>query len=87
MPGATTGLSLKKGGYGAANSFPTKLPLTLIRPIILCVSDPGDLGLVPFAGSGTAGVAPIENQCRFIGIEQNPDFALATRHRIATCRK
>ena len=33
--------------------FPTQLPLALLEPIIQCASDPGDLVLDPFSGSGT----------------------------------
>lgn len=66
--------------------FPTQLPLALIRPIVLCASDLGDLVLDPFCGSGTTGVAAVENQRRFIGIERNPQFARAGRQRILLCR-
>ena len=59
--------------------FPTQLPLKLLTPIVLCASDPGDLVLDPFNGSGTTGVAAIRNSRRYVGIEQSPQFAnLAT---------
>lgn len=62
--------------------FPTQLPLALVRPIVLCASDPGDLVLDPFSGSGTTGVAAAENQRRFVGIESNPQFVRASQQRI-----
>jgi DNA modification methylase len=65
--------------------FPTQLPLNLVRPIVLCASDPGDLVLDPFSGSGTTGVAAVTNQRRFLGIERNAQFARASRQRISVC--
>lgn len=40
--------------------FPTQLPIRLLRPIVGCASNPGDLVFDPFAGSGTSGVAAVE---------------------------
>lgn len=54
--------------------FPTQLPLALLRPIIACASDPGDLVLDPFCGSATTGVAAIEAGRRFVGIEKQKRF-------------
>jgi DNA modification methylase/ParB-like chromosome segregation protein Spo0J len=63
--------------------FPTQLPLALLRPIVACASDPGDLVLDPFSGSGTTGAACIELGRRFIGIELGPEFAALSRLRLA----
>jgi DNA modification methylase len=63
--------------------FPTQLPLDLVRPIVLCASDPGDLILDPFTGSGTTGVAAVESHRRFIGFERNPEFVHKARQRIS----
>ena len=64
--------------------FPTQLPLDLVRPIVSCASDPGDLILDPFCGSGTTGVAAIESHRRFIGIEKNPKFHELASRRLTT---
>lgn len=59
--------------------FPTQLPLALLNPIIQCASNPGDLIIDPFNGSGTTGVAAIQYGRRYIGIEKSARFAeLAT---------
>ncbi|MFZ5833268.1 MAG: DNA methyltransferase [Planctomycetota bacterium] len=62
--------------------FPTQLPLRLLEPIVLCASDPGDLVVDPFNGSGTTGVASIRHGRRYVGIEQNPHFAELARLRL-----
>jgi site-specific DNA-methyltransferase (adenine-specific) len=64
--------------------FPTQLPLALVRPIVLCASQPGDLVVDPFSGSGTTGVAAVEAGRRFIGVERNQRFAVQARRRIAS---
>jgi site-specific DNA-methyltransferase (adenine-specific) len=63
--------------------FPTQLPLALLRPIIACASNPGDLVIDPFCGSATTGVAAIELGRSFVGIEQQPRFAALARQRLA----
>jgi site-specific DNA-methyltransferase (adenine-specific) len=62
--------------------FPTQLPLSLLRPIIGCASDPGDLVVDPFSGSGTTGVAAIQLGRRYLGIERSPTFAALSRERL-----
>ena len=62
--------------------FPTQLPLALVTPIVLCASDPGDLVVDPFSGSGTTGVAAIQNGRRYIGIERSETFAKLSELRL-----
>lgn len=54
--------------------FPTQLPLQMLLAIVGCASEPGDLVVDPFAGSGTTGVAARMLKRRFIGIEKGVDF-------------
>ncbi len=63
--------------------FPTQLPLALLRPIIACASNPGDLVIDPFSGSGTTGAACIELGRRFVGFELSPKFVELSRLRLA----
>lgn len=51
--------------------FPVELPLRLIR----LLTDPGELVLDPFMGSGTTGVAAVRADREFIGIELLPEYA------------
>jgi site-specific DNA-methyltransferase (adenine-specific) len=62
--------------------FPTQLPLELLRRIVRTASDPGDLVLDPFSGSGTTGVACLELGRRYLGIELNGAYAEASRRRL-----
>jgi site-specific DNA-methyltransferase (adenine-specific) len=62
--------------------FPTQLPLALLKPIVLGSSDPGDLVLDPFSGSGTTGAAAITHGRRYLGFESSPRFAALSRKRL-----
>jgi site-specific DNA-methyltransferase (adenine-specific) len=50
-------------------------PDRLIRPIILACSNPGNVVVDPFAGSGTTCRVAKETGRRCIGIELNPEYA------------
>lgn len=59
---------------------PTQKPLPLMKQLVHLFSDAGQTVLDPFMGSGTTGVACVQQDRRFIGIEQNPEhFASACR--------
>ncbi len=62
--------------------FPTQLPLDLLRPIVGAHSDPGDLVLDPFSGSGTTGCACIELGRHYVGVELSERFADLSRNRL-----
>lgn len=55
--------------FGPGRSFPTPKPVRLLERIIGCATDPGDLVLDPFAGSGTTLVAAGRLGRGFAGIE------------------
>lgn len=57
-------------------------PKRLIEPCIKSSTRVGDTILDPFFGSGTVGVAAIEEGRRFIGIELNPTYAALAEDRI-----
>lgn len=66
---------------------PTQKPLALLDRIILASSNPGDLVLDPFMGSGTTGVSAIANGRRFIGIEQDSEFFQLASARVDAAQK
>lgn len=52
-----------------------KFPLELAERIIRLYSNPGDIVLDPFVGSGTSGIAALKNQRSFIGIDKEQRYA------------
>ncbi|MDD1687741.1 site-specific DNA-methyltransferase [Methanoregula sp.] len=53
---------------------PTKLPPDIVRKILLYSSNPGDLVLDPFLGSGTVAVVAQQEGRHFLGFEIVPDY-------------
>ena len=58
----------------ANDDHEAKFPLELPRRAIQLLTDPGDLVLDCFVGSGTSAVAAIQEGRRFIGVELNPAY-------------
>jgi modification methylase len=84
IPICTGGERLKNATGG--KTHPTQKPETLLSRVLLAASNPGDLVLDPFFGSGTTGaVAKRLGRC-FIGIERDKSYAAAARLRIAEVR-
>lgn len=53
---------------------PTQIPIAIVDRIVRCASDPGDLVIDPFNGSGSTGVAAIRNHRKYIGIDLNEQY-------------
>lgn len=60
---------------------PTQKPLALLSRIILASTQAGAWILDPFAGSSTTGIAANLLGRRFLGIEQNEEFAKISKAR------
>lgn len=60
--------------YREATKHPTQKPEKLSERIIFASSSPGDLVLIPFAGSGTEIVSCVKNRRDFIAAENNPAY-------------
>lgn len=63
-------------------NHPAQKPLTLSCRIVEHFSNPLDLVVVPFVGSGSECVAAINCNRRFVGAEINPKFAATALERI-----
>lgn len=63
--------------------YPTQKPVLLIDRIIRLVTNPGDLVLDPFCGSGTTLVAAALSGRRALGMDISEDAVLLTRERLA----
>ncbi|MEM6487860.1 MAG: site-specific DNA-methyltransferase [Pseudomonadota bacterium] len=66
-----------------AKLHPTQKPEALLHRVILGTSNPGELVLDPFFGTGTTGAVAKRLGRRFIGIERCPRYAAIARARIA----
>jgi site-specific DNA-methyltransferase (adenine-specific) len=66
---------------------PTQKPLPLMRALVHLFSNEGQTVLDPFAGSGTTGVACVQQGRNFIGIERNPDHFAAACRRIEDAQR
>jgi modification methylase len=74
-----------KDGDGR-KAHPTQKPEALLGRILLATTNPGDLVLDPFFGTGTTGAAARRLGRRWLGIERDPVYAEAARERIARVR-
>jgi site-specific DNA-methyltransferase (adenine-specific) len=58
-------------------------PPALVERCMLLTSEPGDVVLDPFLGSGTVAEVAIKQGRNFLGIELNPDYTAIARRRIS----
>ena len=65
----------------SCGKHPTQKPLALLTRIILASTDEHDWILDPFAGSSTTGIAANLCDRRFLGIEQECNFAILGKNR------
>nr|WP_284178368.1 DNA methyltransferase [Rhabdaerophilum sp. SD176] len=77
-----TGAERLKDGQGA-KAHPTQKPEALLQRVLLSATNPGDLVLDPFFGTGTTGAVAKKLGRHFIGIERDPGYAKAAAERIA----
>jgi modification methylase len=64
-------------------AHPTQKPEALLARILLAASNPGDLVLDPFFGSGTTGAVAKKLRRSYLGIEREARYARAAEARIA----
>lgn len=57
-------------------------PPALIEPCIALATQPGNLVLDPFLGSGTVGTVSLQMNRRFVGVEINPDYVAIAKRRL-----
>lgn len=62
-------------------NYPTAKPMNLIRQFVLASSNPGDMCLDPFAGSGVLGAVCLELNRQFMLIDNSKVALKAMQHR------
>jgi modification methylase len=80
LPLCTGSERLKQDGRKA---HPTQKPESLLHRVLLASTEPGDLVLDPFFGTGTTGAVAKRLGRNYIGIERDPGYAAIARERIA----
>ena len=68
---------------GGRKAHPTQKPEALLARVMLAASQPGDLVLDPFFGSGTTGAVAKRLRRDYLGFERDPSYIEAARTRIA----
>ena len=63
--------------------YPTQKPIAILNRIVRVHSDPGDLVVDFFAGSGTTGEAAARNGRRYLLIDSNPEAVRVMAERLA----
>jgi site-specific DNA-methyltransferase (adenine-specific) len=71
-------LATECGNRSHSAAFPVELPSWFIK----LFTQPGDIVLDPFMGSGTSAVAAQSLDRRFVGVELNPDYIVVAEERI-----
>lgn len=77
-----SGPSMLRGNQAEALGYPTQKPLALLRRIVTVSSNPGDLVLDPYCGSGTALVAARELGRSWLGIDISATAVELTAQRV-----
>ena len=70
------------GTFKERGTHPCQMPLALLERIVRVSSNPGDLVLDPFAGSGTTLVAAKKLGRDYLGIELSKNYATRVRDRL-----
>ncbi|MDC0879946.1 site-specific DNA-methyltransferase [Hellea sp.] len=77
-----TGLERLKKSDGK-KAHPTQKPESLLHRIILSTSNPGDVIVDPFFGTGTTGAVAKKLGRKFIGFEMEEEYIIHAKRRIA----
>lgn len=72
-------LNTSSGGKGHGAQFPIALP----GRCIALSTEPGDVVLDPFVGSGTSGIAALHHRCSFIGMDASQTYLALAKERLA----
>lgn len=73
----------QRGETPRKNPHPTVKPIALMRYFCKLITPPGGVVLDAFMGSGTTGVAAIQEGFGFVGIEMQAEYCEIARRRIA----
>ena len=81
------GVGAGRTSEGRANFHPTVKPIALMRHLVRLVTPPGGVVCDPFTGSGTTGIAALQEGFSFVGCELDTAHATIAWHRIAVAER
>ena len=71
------------GTFKERTGHPCQMPEAVLERIIRVATNPGEVVLAPFAGSGTTLATAYRLGRRYVGVELSPAYADAVRERLA----
>ncbi len=74
-------------GMGEKTPHPTQKPEELVRKLVLAASNPGDLLIDPFSGSGTTAVVAEQLGRRWMACDMNKEYNLWAVDRIESIKR
>ncbi|MEQ9314507.1 MAG: site-specific DNA-methyltransferase [Henriciella sp.] len=77
-----TGAERLKNDVTGKKAHPTQKPEALLKRVLLATTNPGDVVLDPFSGTGTTAAAAKMLGRDFVGIEQDPAYVRLSRSRL-----
>jgi len=75
--------AISNGSKSRVSKHPARFPPGLVLPCIRATTQPGDLVIDPFSGSGTTGLVAVEEGRRYLGIELHKRWAEESRLALA----
>jgi DNA modification methylase len=81
-PSDVWSIPMVSGSFTERTNHPAQYPEKLIERIIKAVTNPGDLVLDPFLGSGTTAVVAKKLKRNYVGYEINKDYVKMAKNRL-----
>lgn len=75
-----------KSNHIEKTSHPCQYPVGLVERLVLALTNPGDLVLDPFMGSGTTAVACVRTGRSFVGCDRDKTYTETANERVALAR-
>lgn len=72
--------------YSGNKTHPTEKSVQILRPLVRAFSQPGEVVLDPFSGSGSTSIAATLEARRFFGIELDAEYFRLSQQRMAGIR-
>lgn len=76
-----------KGNHVEKTIHPCQFPVGLIQRLVLGMSNPKDVVFDPYMGVGSAGIASIIHDRKFIGADKDNDYVKIAKERLSDLKK